>query len=61
MSLTCFLYNERLDEQILVSQVFNLWHDYLKNNDDIVEIVIFQNLFYYIQKIFYQIIHNYNH
>ena len=49
MSLTCFLYNERLDEQILVSQVFNLWHDYLKNNDDIVEIVIFQNLFYYIQ------------
>jgi hypothetical protein len=49
MKVTYFLYNERLDEPILTSQVFKLWTDYAnKFNEDDVEVIIFQNIFHYV-------------
>jgi hypothetical protein len=49
MKVPYFLYNERLDEPILTSQVFKLWTDYAnKFNEDDVEIIIFQNIFHYV-------------
>lgn len=48
MRFTYFMYNERLDEQILTSQVFKLWTDYVKKyTDSDVEIIVFQNIFHY--------------
>jgi len=50
MRLTYFMYNERLDEPILTSQVFNLWSDYSeKFKDDKIEIVVFQNIIHFIK------------
>lgn len=50
MKLTYFMYNERLDEPILTSQVFNLWSDYSEEFNDIkIEILVFQNIFHFIK------------
>lgn len=50
MRLTYFMYNERLDEPILTSQVFNLWSDYSEKFNDIkIEILIFQNIIHFIK------------
>jgi hypothetical protein len=44
------MYNERLDEPILTSQVFNLWSDYSEKFNDIkIEILVFQNIIHFIK------------